>query len=197
MQRIPTRKGNILALPLLLFLIINCCLFVPTAAWISNGIVESFRPTKTHNGIRRIFFPVSQSSSRLKMAMPELPPNVEKYSQVPSLELAFTATTIPDGLKKDHTTKARTWGVIRILKGKLEYIIDGTESFELSPSLPGIIQPERKHHVKALTDDVEFVVEFHREVEPQDGADSLERATELATKVVDHLKDQASGTNGE
>ena len=101
----------------------------------------------------------------LRMAMPELPSNTEKYSQVPTLDLAFTATTIPPGLKQDHTTKARTWGVIRVLKGLLEYTIDDAESFELSPSLLGIIEPERKHHVNALSDDLEFVVEFHREVE--------------------------------
>jgi tellurite resistance-related uncharacterized protein len=94
-------------------------------------------------------------------AMPELPSTVEKYSQVPALIDAFTATTIPSGLLKNHSTKDGTWGVIRILQGLLEYNIEG-EIFELSVEHPGIIEPNKKHSVKAITDDVQFVVEFCR-----------------------------------
>lgn len=105
-------------------------------------------------------------SSCLK-AMPELPANVEKYSQLPSVKPAFTATTIPGGLKKNHTTKTGAWGVIRVFQGLLEYTIEGSESFELSSSYPGIIEPGVKHRVKALSDDVEFAVEFYREVDDE------------------------------
>jgi tellurite resistance-related uncharacterized protein len=104
--------------------------------------------------------PHSNSNFRL-LAMPELPSTVEKYSQVPSLVDTFTATTIPSGLLKNHSTKEGTWGVIRIVKGLLEYNIEG-EIFELSVEHPGIIEPDKKHSVKAITDDMEFVVEFWR-----------------------------------
>lgn len=94
-------------------------------------------------------------------AMPELPSDVEKYTQLPSLESYFTNEFIPQGLLKDHTTKDGTWGVIRLNQGKLQYNVGG-ESFELSPSEPGIIEPNVKHSVKSLSEDLEFVVEFHR-----------------------------------
>mmetsp|Transcript_11654 Transcript_11654/g.17943 ORF Transcript_11654/g.17943 Transcript_11654/m.17943 type:complete len:116 (+) Transcript_11654:1245-1592(+) len=101
--------------------------------------------------------------------MPIMPDGMVNYSTVPANADAFTATTIPKGLLKDHSTKKGTWGIIRVLQGKLEYVIEGRESdpclllFALSPEVDvGIIEPERKHHVKALTEDVEFVVEFHR-----------------------------------
>jgi tellurite resistance-related uncharacterized protein len=107
-------------------------------------------------------------------AMSELPSTVEKYSQVPGRVDAFTATTIPSGLSKNHSTKDGTWGVIRILQGLLEYTIE-EETFELSVEHPGIIEPNKKHSVKPITDDVEFVVEFWRAPdtgpvdEPRDG----------------------------
>jgi tellurite resistance-related uncharacterized protein len=97
----------------------------------------------------------------LKMAMAELPSNVEKYTQLPSLESCFTNDFIPAGLLKDHSTRDGTWGVIRVKTGKLQYNV-GDESFELTLESPGIIQPSVKHSVKSLSDDLEFVVEFYR-----------------------------------
>mmetsp|Transcript_15374 Transcript_15374/g.22530 ORF Transcript_15374/g.22530 Transcript_15374/m.22530 type:complete len:178 (+) Transcript_15374:65-598(+) len=110
--------------------------------------------------------------------MPKLPKDVIKYSQVPKQGKVFTATTVPKGLLKQHNTKAGTWGIIRLSKGRLEYKIhaskvsdtdsqiDGTGDemlvFELTPERSGIIQPTQLHQVKPITDDVEFVVEFLR-----------------------------------
>ena len=80
----------------------------------------------------------------------------------------FTATTTPKGLLRDHATKAGTWGVIRVSSGTLEHIIVLQEPslpgvvVECSPDMPGIMEPHVKHHVKALSDDLKFVVEFHR-----------------------------------
>eukprot|EP00980_Cylindrotheca_fusiformis_P015978 scaffold4690_cov116-Cylindrotheca_fusiformis.AAC.8 len=109
--------------------------------------------------------PTTGSASRIRnvvlWAMPELPSDVEKYTQLPSLESYFSNDFLPPGLLKDHSTKDGTWGVIRINKGKLQYTI-GDESFELTPSYPGIIEPDVKHSVKPLSDDLEFVVEFYR-----------------------------------
>lgn len=97
--------------------------------------------------------------------MPILPSGVVKYSQVPK-DSYFVKDKIPRGLLKNHTTKAGTYGVIRVNAGKLLYRIEEPEppiEFELSPDdPPGIIEPTRLHRVAPLTDDVEFCVEFHR-----------------------------------
>jgi tellurite resistance-related uncharacterized protein len=102
--------------------------------------------------------------------MPILPNDVVKYSQVPK-EGSFTKSTIPKGLLNRHTTKIGTWGVIKILKGSLEYKIapkgnkikkeEDTEDdditiyptqFILTPTTQnGIIEPERYHKVQAVT----------------------------------------------
>jgi tellurite resistance-related uncharacterized protein len=104
-------------------------------------------------------------------AMKDLPNGVVKYSQVPKTGGAFSAAdnNIPKGLLKNHSTKDGTWGVIRVLQGKLQYQINGNddientdEIIELDVDTVGIIEPTVFHQVAPLTDDVEFVVEFHR-----------------------------------
>mmetsp|Transcript_801 Transcript_801/g.1689 ORF Transcript_801/g.1689 Transcript_801/m.1689 type:complete len:173 (-) Transcript_801:215-733(-) len=117
--------------------------------------------------------------------MPILPLNAVKYSQVPKVDTTtgqtkvFTATTTPKGLLNRHNTKVGTWGVIKVLKGTLEYKIaprgntmrreieeeDDDVAYPtqliLSPGKQGIIEPQRYHKV-VPGDDVEFIVEFHR-----------------------------------
>jgi len=101
-----------------------------------------------------------------------------KYSQVPkpssssssssSSSPYFTADKIPRGLLKEHSTKSGTWGVIRINKGKLLYTINDKSlglppaEYVLHKDRVGVIEPQVKHEVAALTDDLEFVVEFYR-----------------------------------
>ena len=96
--------------------------------------------------------------------MPVLPDGLVKYSQVPGKDKHFTADKIPSGLLKAHTTKAGTWGKLVVFKGRLEftYLEPSHRVFELSPDTHGVIEPTMKHQVKALSDDLEFVVEFHR-----------------------------------
>mmetsp|Transcript_44666 Transcript_44666/g.82846 ORF Transcript_44666/g.82846 Transcript_44666/m.82846 type:complete len:160 (-) Transcript_44666:315-794(-) len=96
--------------------------------------------------------------------MPTLPVGVVKYSQVPKPPKTFTADTIPKGLLKQHNTKAGTWGIIDVRRGRLEYQINEPERlvFELQAPAKGVIEPRVLHQVKALTNDVEFVVEFYR-----------------------------------
>lgn len=95
--------------------------------------------------------------------MPRLPAAVVKYGQVPK-EGAFTATTVPRGLLKQHNTKAGTWGLIRVLQGRLRYQINEPRIsvFELDVNTPGVIEPQVMHEVRPLSDDLRFVVEFHR-----------------------------------
>ena len=95
--------------------------------------------------------------------MPILPPGLVKYAQVPQ-KGNFTSQKIPVGLLKDHSTKAGTWGVIRVHRGELQYSIqEPSESIHnLSSIRVGIIEPTKLHHVFPLTQVMEFVVEFHR-----------------------------------
>jgi tellurite resistance-related uncharacterized protein len=103
-------------------------------------------------------------------AVKELPPlslpeDVVKYSQVPKHGKPFTAITIPKRLLKDHSTKAGTWGRICVSRGSLAYIIQYQPSplrLELLAPATAVIEPQQLHHVQALTEDVEFVVEFYR-----------------------------------
>ena len=57
-----------------------------------------------------------------------------------------------------------TWGVIRVMKGKLQYtIIEPEKSIHvLDKDHHGVIEPTKLHQVKSLTGDLEFVVEFWR-----------------------------------
>jgi tellurite resistance-related uncharacterized protein len=94
--------------------------------------------------------------------MKNLPDDVVLYSQVPKNNPSFTATTIPKGLLKNHSTKDGTWGVIRVLKGALQYKIEDQPEILLDSGNPGVIEPQVLHSVSPLSDDVEFVVEFYR-----------------------------------
>ena len=103
-----------------------------------------------------------QARLRQWHAMKTLPDDVVNYSQVPAGNQTFTATSIPQGLRKNHSTKAGTWGVIRVLQGNLGYQIEDEPEITLDPMTPGVIEPQVLHHVAPRSDDVEFVVEFYR-----------------------------------
>jgi tellurite resistance-related uncharacterized protein len=76
---------------------------------------------------------------------------------------SFRAKTVPKGLLKEHSTKVGTWGVIKVTKGRLGYrIVTEEEPIILDPEKSGVIEPQILHGVSVLTDNVEFVVEFHR-----------------------------------
>jgi tellurite resistance-related uncharacterized protein len=140
---------SVVLVPLIILIIIPST----RAAFWQSGITSGGRSSHS----------LGLSSSGMK----ELPKDMVQYSQVPQAGSFFTATTIPKGLLRDHTTKAGTWGVIRVSSGILGYCIVQEPSLpgvtvECSPDVPGIIEPQVKHHVKALSDDLKFVVEFYR-----------------------------------
>ena len=91
--------------------------------------------------------------------MKTLPEGLSRYKQTPE----FTESTIPAGVRKAHNTKAGTWGKIVLRSGLLCYRILEPEvvEFELSPELPGIVEPEVLHEVEPLGE-VSFHVEFYR-----------------------------------
>jgi len=88
----------------------------------------------------------------------QIPAAAEKYSESP----VFTQDTIPDGLRKDHNTKASVWGKIIVFKGTLIYLRDGLPAQRLKSGECGTILPEEPHFVTP-DGDVTFKVEFYRE----------------------------------
>jgi tellurite resistance-related uncharacterized protein len=63
----------------------------------------------------------------------------------------FDQDTLPIKLRKAHQTKAGTWGVIRVLEGKLRYVIEDTHCETiLTPECPGLVLPQQLHHVEPL-----------------------------------------------
>jgi tellurite resistance-related uncharacterized protein len=87
----------------------------------------------------------------------ELPDNFVTYKTTE----AFSETTMPAGLRKDHATKAGVWARIVVSEGRLHYRVHPPleRSVELAPGCPGIVVPEVRHR-GALA--VRFHVEFLR-----------------------------------
>jgi len=88
----------------------------------NNNMIVSLLLFVGSIGVSRAFVVKSpagsfSSSTRRAAGMASLPEDVVKYSQVPKAPKTFTASTIPKGLLKQHTTKKGTWGVIRVSKG--------------------------------------------------------------------------------
>eukprot|EP00804_Cyclotella_cryptica_P005939 CCRYP_000205-RA/>CCRYP_000205-RA protein AED:0.18 eAED:0.18 QI:108/1/1/1/1/1/3/3506/172 len=140
---------------------VMCLLFLPRV----NSFIPNWKTNvRTYVRHRPQGSSVQRDMTRLPDGMPVMPKDVVKYSQVPKVGTVFTATTIPSGLLKQHNTKKGTWGIIRVLQGQLEYsIIEPERSTHiLDKDNHGVIEPTRLHHVKALSSDLEFVVEFWR-----------------------------------
>lgn len=93
--------------------------------------------------------------------MKKLPEGLTAYSQTP----VFSEATVPDGLRKDHKTKAGVWAVIHVVRGRLRYIVPSLgEDRVLDPENDGIVVPDTLHHV-APDGPVTFYVEFWQEPE--------------------------------
>jgi len=81
------------------------------------------------------------------------------YSSTP----VFDETSLPKALQAAHSIKAGAWGVLEILSGSLNYVIE--ESLDTRPMTAGdrqLIEPEILHHV-ALTGPMQMQVHFYRE----------------------------------
>ena len=92
-----------------------------------------------------------------------LPAGLERYKRTEE----FTLGTIPAGLKKDHSTKAGTWGLIHVTAGSLRYTVTdsrraGAETLLTADGPPGVVEPTIVHHVTPRGDGVRFFVEFWR-----------------------------------
>ena len=91
--------------------------------------------------------------------MKALPPDAVVYQRTAE----FTESTVPAGLRSRHTTKAGTWGRIRVVAGTLRYRIlePVVEEHLLSPEVFGVVEPEVPHEVEVVGP-VRFFVEFLR-----------------------------------
>ena len=97
-----------------------------------------------------------------------MPEKLIAYKRMP----LWTKDTMPEAVQRKHNTKVGTWGKITVLKGKLKFVElteDGEEVashvFEAGADNP-MAQPQAWHRVEALTDDVEWFLEFY--CEPKD-----------------------------
>ena len=85
--------------------------------------------------------------------------------------VVFDQSSLPQALTCAHSTKAGTWGRIRVISGKVRYVITGEapdQHYLLYPGNDGLITPMQQHYVELLSAESSFLVEFMRsEVSPE------------------------------
>jgi tellurite resistance-related uncharacterized protein len=75
----------------------------------------------------------------------------------------FDEQNLPDALRKDHRTKDGTWGVLRVLAGKVRLVfIDPPSQVIVTPETPALIPPQATHFVELLGK-MTMQVDFYRE----------------------------------
>jgi len=73
----------------------------------------------------------------------------------------FDEVTLPAGLRREHRTKAGSWGVIRVLEGRLRYqVLHPNSEVILERGRPGLILPEQPHLVEPLGP-IRMQIEFY------------------------------------
>ena len=89
----------------------------------------------------------------------QMPRRHAPYRQTPE----FDECSVPDALRKRHTTRAGVWARIHVTRGALEYHVHGEDPRveQLTPDRPGTVVPEVEHHVET-PEPVTFLVEFWR-----------------------------------
>ncbi len=69
--------------------------------------------------------------------------------------------TLPAAIRHEHSTKAGTWGVLRVLEGEVMLVFqEPASTVHVTPQAPALIPPEAVHHV-ALQGPMKMQVEFH------------------------------------
>jgi len=88
-----------------------------------------------------------------------LPKDLVRYGESP----VFTPETLPEKLKTTHTTKAGTWGLLRVHSGIVQYFVDVPPHAQavITAGKAVVIEPEVPHHV-AFALPGSFQVEFWR-----------------------------------
>lgn len=115
---------------------------------------------------------------------------VQPYKSTP----VFDETTLPDGLRREHSTKAGVWGVIRVLEGRLKLTwLDTGEERILAPSRPGLVAPEQPHLVEPVGP-MRMRVDFYDQepaLRPPPSAEPTRREDIVAGRVAETGIDEA------
>jgi tellurite resistance-related uncharacterized protein len=73
----------------------------------------------------------------------------------------FDENTLPTALRREHRIKPGVWGVIRVLEGRLRYLVlDPASEVILEPGHPGLVLPHQPHRVDPLGP-VRMQIEFY------------------------------------
>lgn len=90
----------------------------------------------------------------------ELPAGLVCYRQTP----CFTVDNVPQALLSSHSVKAGVWGLLRVVRGRVRYCLDGEAqvSVIVPESGAAVIAPGVSHHVELLDTLSAFFIEFHR-----------------------------------
>jgi tellurite resistance-related uncharacterized protein len=89
-----------------------------------------------------------------------LPPGLVPYKQTPE----FTRPNVPEALLAAHSVKPGVWGLLRVLRGRVRYCLDGDtpEALLLEQGATVVIELQVPHHVELPDEDSVFLVQFHR-----------------------------------
>lgn len=122
-----------------------------------------------------------------------MPKKLIAYKRMP----LWTKDTMPEAVQRKHNTKIGTWGKITVLKGKLKFV-ELTENgeevashvFEAGADNP-MAQPQAWHRVDALTDDVEWFLEFY--CEPKDYFSKKYNSNPVHSEVLEAMESLSPG----
>ena len=122
-----------------------------------------------------------------------MPEKLIAYKRLP----LWTKDTMPEAVQRKHNTKIGTWGKITVLKGKLKFV-ELTENgeevashvFEAGADNP-MVQPQAWHRVEALTDDVEWFLEFY--CEPKDYFPKKYNSNPVHSEVLEAMESLSPG----
>lgn len=122
-----------------------------------------------------------------------MPEKLIAYKRMP----LWTKDTMPEAVQRKHNTKVGTWGKITVLKGKLKFVDlteDGEEVashvFEAGADNP-MVQPQAWHRVEAITDDVEWFLEFY--CEPKDYFPKKYNSNPVHSEVLEAMESLSPG----
>ena len=88
-----------------------------------------------------------------------LPEGLEHVRTTP----AFTAESVPSGLRRAHQVAAGVWGVLVVDQGHVTFVVEATGATRrLEAGERQVIRPEVEHHVEPGSD-ARFHLEFHRD----------------------------------
>ena len=76
----------------------------------------------------------------------------------------FSVDNVPRALLSSHSVKTVVWGLMRVVRGRVRYCLDGRAQVSVIVPEGGaaVIAPGVSHHVELLDALSTFFIEFHR-----------------------------------